>query len=143
MNQCFKILHLALVACHQAPEVLQPRVRALNDPAPLVPSQLPPVLMRRHPVVLPPRNNRLNLTLVQKRPRRVAVVAAVGDQALRFVRATTFATSPLYFDIVERTFKELDFGRGSLFHEYSERSTRAICQNHKLCALPALGLANA
>src|SRR4051794_29699938 len=108
MDKCFKVLNLTLVAGHQPPEVLQPRVRALDNPAPLVAPELPPVLMRRLPVVPALRDDRLDVALHQKRPRRVGVVAAVGDEPLRLVRAAPPAAPPLHFDAVERAFEELN-----------------------------------
>ena len=77
MNQRFKVLNLALVTYHQAAEVLQPRVCPLNEPAPLVAPQALPVLMRRHPVVAPSRDDRLNRSLDQQRPRIIAVISAM------------------------------------------------------------------
>lgn len=69
MNQCFKILRLPLVAAHQAPDVLQPRVGPLDDPPALIPSEFAPVLVRGHTIVQPPRNNRLDLTRDQQQYR--------------------------------------------------------------------------
>src|SRR5215204_5977264 len=143
MDKCFKVLNLALIARNEAAEVLQPRVRALDNPPPLVTPQFPPVLVRRLPVVPALRDDRLDLALDQQRPRRVAVVAAVGDEPLRLVRpASLLPAPPLHFDAVERPFKEFDLRRGSRLHEYSERSTLAIRQNHKLRPLAAFGLAH-
>jgi hypothetical protein len=142
MNHRFEVLNISLVAGDQPTEVLQPRVRLLNDPSALVSSQLPPVLMCRHPVVLPPRDDRLYLTLHQKRTHRVAVIATVCNQPLRLVWATALTSASFHFDRVERFFKELDFRGRSRLHAYSERSTLAICQNHKLRSLTAFGLAH-
>src|SRR5215213_1763006 len=142
MDKCFKVLNLALVAGDQAPEVLQPRVRALDNPAPLIAPQLPPVLVRRLLVVPALRDDGLDLARDQQRSRRVAVITAVGDQPLRLVRAASLAAPPLHLDAVERAFEELALRRGSRLHAYSERSTLAICQNHKLRPLAALGLAH-
>src|SRR5436305_6242672 len=142
MNQCFKVLNLALVAGHQAPEVLQPRVSPLDNPPALVTPELAPILMRRHSVVLPLRDDRLDFAFHQQRSRRVAVIAAVCNQALGLVRAASDPASPLELHRVERAFEEFDFRGGSLLHAYSERSTLAICQYHKLCPLTAFGLAH-
>src|SRR5215216_2270277 len=142
MNQCFKVLNPMLIANHKTAEVLQPRVGALDDPSALVTSELASILMRRHRVVLAARDNRLNLTLHKQRPRRIAVIGAICNQAFRFVRAASGPASPLDLHRVERAFEEFDLRRGSLLHAYSERSTLAICQYHKLCPLTAFGLAH-
>ena len=142
MNQRLKILRLALITHHQAAEILQPGIRPLDDPPPLVAPQLAPILMRRHPIILALRDERLNLPLNQHCPRWVAVISAVANQALRFVWSPPRATPLLYLHLVERLLKEFDFRRGSLLHVYSERSTRAIGQYHKLRSLAALSFAD-
>lgn len=123
-------------------EVLQPRVRPLDDPPAPVAPQLPPVLVRRLPVVAPLRDNRLDVARDQQRPRRVGVVAAVGDQPLRLVWSAVLPAPPLYLHRVERALEELNLRGGSRLHAYSERKTRAICQNHRLRPLAAFGLAH-
>src|SRR5215213_561859 len=142
MNHCFKVLNLALVADNQAPKVLQPRVSPLDDPSALVSSQLSPVLMRRHSIVPPSRDDRFDLPLDQQRSRRITVIAAICDQPLRLMWATPLTSAPFHLDAVERAFEEFDLCRGSRLHAYSERSTLAICQYHKLCPLAAFGLAH-
>jgi hypothetical protein len=142
MDECFEVPDLPLVAHDEPAEVLQPRVRPLDDPAPLVTPQLAPVLVRRLLVVPALRDDRFDVARYQQRPRRVGVVAPVGDEPLRLVRAPVLPAPPLHFNRVERPFEEPDFRRGSRLHAYSERKTRAICQNHKLRPLAALGLAH-
>src|SRR2546421_11805547 len=126
MNECFKVLDLPLVARDEAAEVLQPRVRTLDDPPAPIASQLSPVLVRGDSVVQACRDDRLNVALHQQRPCRVAVVAAVSDEPLRLVRAAVAPAPPLDLHRVERAFEELDLRRGSRLHAYSERKTRAI-----------------
>ena len=142
MHHCFKVLSLALVASNQPPEVLQPRVGALDDPSALVPSEFASILMRRHPVVPTRRDDRLDVTFDQQRTRRIAVLTTVCNQPLRLVRSASLPTSPLDLHRVESAFEQFNFRRGSRLHAYSERSTRAICQYHKLCPLAAFGLAH-
>ena len=142
MNQRLKILRLALIAHHQTAEVLQPGIRALDNPPPFVASQLAPILMRRHLVILTLRDDWLNLSLHQQQPRRVTVIGPVANQPLRLMRSPVLAASLLHLHLVERCFKEFDFRRGSRLQVYSERSTRAIGQYHKLRSLAALGFAD-
>lgn len=142
MNHRFKVLNIALVAGHQAPKVLQPRICPFDDPSALVASMLSPVLMCRHSVVLPPRDDRLDLTLDQQRSRRVAVIGAVCNQPLRLMWATALTAATFHFDAIERLFEKFDFRGGSLLHAKSSRSTLAICQYHKLRPLAAFGLAH-
>src|SRR5437762_521652 len=142
MNHCFKVLNIALIADNQTSKVLQPRVSPLDDPSALVTPELSPVLMRRYSIVLPTRDDRFDLPIDQQRSRRITVIAAICNQPLRLVRATPRTLSSFHLDAVERSFKEFDLRRGSRLHAYSERSTLAICQYHKLCPLAAFGLAH-
>jgi len=128
MNQRLKILRLPLIAHHQPAEVLQPGFRALDNPSPFVASPLAPILMRRHSIILPLRDDWLNLSLHKQQARRVTIIGPVADQTLRLVRTSPLAASLLHLHPVERGFKEFDFGRGSRLQVYSERSTRAIGQ---------------
>jgi len=142
MNQCLKIFRFPLIAHHQAPEVLQPQIGSLNDPPPLVAPQLPSILMRRYAIILALRDDWFNLALHQQGSRWVAVIGAVANQAFRLMRSSPLAAPLLHLHLAQSCFQEFDLRRGSRLHENSERSTRAICQNHKLRAFAALGLAN-
>ena|ERR1051326_6163698 len=137
MNKCRKRLSRALIAHHQPPEGLQPRVGALNDPAPLVPSELASVLVRRHPVVPARRDDRLNRALDQQGSHLIAVVTAVGDQSFGLATPGAAASDA---PILKRLLKQFHLRRGSLLHVYSERSTRAIGQYHELRSLASFSL---
>jgi hypothetical protein len=142
MHKRFKMLDMMLIAHDQAPEVLPPRVGALNDPAVAISSELSSILMRCDGVVLPAWDNRFNGACDQQRPRPIAVISAVGNQALRLAGGAPPAPPSGHVETIERPLEEGDFRRGRLLHAYSERSTLAICQNHKLCPLAACGLAH-
>jgi hypothetical protein len=137
MNKSSKNLLRPLIAYDESAEGLQPRVTPLYDPSSLVPSHLSPVLMRCYCVVAPRWNNRLNPSLHKQRPHPIAVVPTVADQPLRL---TSLAFARPHLNIVERRFDKFDFRRGSLLQVYSDRSTRAIGQYHKLCSLAAFSL---
>ena len=140
MNKRLKVLDRTLISHNQSAEVLQPGVGSLNYPSALVPPQPAPVLMGSHFVVLPLGDDWLDLSLHQKRSRRVRVIPSIPYQPLRLMRTPPLASPSFHLNTVECSFKEFDFRRGSLLHAYSERSTLAICQYHKLCPLAAFGL---
>ena len=142
MNQRFKVLKIALVAGHQTPEVLQPRVRSLNNPASFVAPEFPPVLVRRRRVVPPFRDDRLDLPLYEQSARPITIVATICNQTLGLVWATAGTPAALHLDAVECPFEEFHFRRGRLLHAYSERSALAICQYHTRRPLAACGLAH-
>jgi hypothetical protein len=132
MNQRRKDGGRPFIPHHEAAEALQPRVRPFDDPPVPVPPQLPPILMRRPPVIAPRRNNRLDAPLDQQCPYSVAVVSAIRDQPLGpAAPGTASADAP----VPQRRVQEFSLRGGSLLHMYSERSTRAIGQNHELCSL--------
>ena len=137
MNQSGENLLRPLVANYHPAEGLQPRITPLYDPSPLVPSHLPPVLMRSYCVIGASRYDWLNPALHQQRSHRVGVISSIPDQSLRL---PSLSLARLHFDTVERRLDELDLRRGSLLQVYSERSTRAIGQYHKLCSLAAFSL---
>jgi len=136
MKHSCKHSHRTLITYGQPPEVLQPSIGALDNPAMSVAPQLAPILMRSFAVILPRRNDRLDLTLHQQLSHSVAVVASIANQA--FGVALKFRL----VEVFKRRFEQFDFGRGRRLHVYSERSTRAIDQYHKLCSLAALGFAD-
>jgi hypothetical protein len=137
MNQRSKHSGRPLIPHHQPAEGLEPRVRPLDNPPAFVAPQLAPVLMRRHPVIAPGRDDRLDVPLHQQSTQRVAVVAPVGDQPLRLA---PLGPPPADAPILKRLLKQLHLRGGSLLHVYSERSTRVIGQYHELRSLAALGL---
>jgi hypothetical protein len=123
---------------HDTPaEMLQPTVAPFYDPPPLVPAHLTAVLMCRHGVIGPSRYDRLGPALDQQRSHGVAVIASVTYQPPRFATLTLVC---LHSDALESGFNQPHFRRGSLLQVYSERSTRAIGQYHKLGSLAALRL---
>jgi hypothetical protein len=117
----------------------EPRERALDDPpAPIAP-QLPAILMRGMLVAAARRDNRLNPPTGQPGPQRVAIIASIRDQSLWSLAGASRFPRPADGDRVERRFEERDFCRGSRLQVCSQRSTRAIDQNHPLRALAPLG----
>ena len=135
-KRCKYLLRSFIAHCELA-EVLQPTVASLYDPPPLVPSHLPPVLVRRNFVIGSSRYDWLYASLHQKCSHRVAVIPAVAYKPLWFASR---ALASLHLHVCKRRFNKLHFRRGSLLQVYSERSTRAIGQYHKLCSLAALSL---
>ena len=111
MNERLKVLHLPLVAHHEAPEILQPRASPLNNPPAAVAPQPAPILMRCYSVVLALRDDWLDVFTDQQGTRLVAVIAAICNQPLRFVRSAARASAPFDFDGVECGFEEFNFCR--------------------------------
>ena len=141
MNQRCEVLIIALVAGNQALEVLQPRVRSLNNPASFVAPEFPPVLVRCHHVIPPLRDGRLDRTLHEQGARRCDRSCDLQSDA-QACRETAGTQPALHLDAVKCPFEEFHFRRGSLRHAYSERSTPAICQYHRRRPLTVCGHAH-
>jgi hypothetical protein len=130
----------SLIAHHQAAEIAKPGECALDDPPPAIAPQFPAVLMRRM-LVIPSRwDDGLNAPSSQAGTQGVAVIAPIGDQTLGPLPGPPGFTRPPDRDRVERPFEEGDLRWGGRLQVCSQRSTRAIDQNHPLCALAPLGL---
>lgn len=137
MNQCDEVHGQSFIANHQSAKVLQPRIGAFDNPAPLVTSKFPTILVRRDSVVGTRWDDRLNVSLEQQHSRRVAVVGPIPNQSFGLVASPIAMTNG---HTVQCRFQQFHFRRGSLLHVYSERSTRAIGQYHKLCSLASFSL---
>lgn len=137
MNQRPKDGGRPFILHHEAAEALQPRVRPLYDPPTPIPPQLTPVLMRRPPVMVPRRNNRLDVPLDQQCPRGIAIISTIGDQP---PGPAALGTASADMPVPQRRLQELYPRGGSRLRLYAERSTRAIGQNHELCSLASFRL---
>ena len=87
MDKCGKVHHRMFIAHDQAAKILQPRVRALNNPPTPVPTQLAAILMRGASILAPLGDDRLDRLFDQHEPDSVAVGAPIGNQSLGFDRA--------------------------------------------------------
>ena len=93
MDKCCKVHHRLFIAHDQAAKILQPRVRALNNPPTPIPTQLAAILMRSDSILAPLGNERLDRLFDQHGPDSIAVVAPIGNQSLRFDRAALGAAA--------------------------------------------------
>jgi hypothetical protein len=141
MTQCVTVLHLALVAGHQAPAVLPPRVRALTPPASCAAPELPPGLLRRRRVMPPLREERRARTRPERGARPGAVLAALGPQTRRGVGAAAYTSAARPLATGEGPGEAFHCRRGRLRPASAARRTRAICQDHQRRPLAACGLA--
>jgi hypothetical protein len=130
----------AVITHHQAPEKSQPRVGALDFPAPFVAPQLASVRIRLLLSVLPIRGNQLHAPSFQSAPQRIAVISRVGYDALRTLPRPAARARDL--DLGKRGFCQRDFVRGCRRQENSQRNTLAINQNHPLRTLAPLGFSH-
>ena len=134
--------HQSVPSHGQPAEVAKPGNRPLDDPSPAVAPEFPSVLARGLLAVRAMRDDRPDAPIKQSFPERVAVVTPIRDQALGTGSGTSRA-EPADRDRIERFAQELDPRRRCRVQVCSQLSTRAICQNHPLRALAALGLAHA
>jgi hypothetical protein len=132
----------AVVAHNQTPIVPEPTDGALDDPAPLIPPEGSPILGRRPLPVPVMGRDQLDSSFRQSLAQRVAVIAAVGDHALRFLPGAARMMTSSYADRFERGLREPDFRRGCRVKVVSQRKTRAVDHHHPLRAFPPAGFAH-
>ena len=132
----------AVIAHDESAEVAEPGEGAFHDPPSLVAAQGSSVLRRRPAPILPMRGDQLDAARRQLLTQRIAIVAAIGDQAERLLpRATGVMPTP-YADRRERRRDEPDLRRGCSLKVVSQRNTRAVDHHHPLRALAPLGLSD-
>jgi hypothetical protein len=127
----------AVVTNSQPPVVAEPGVGAFDFPASAVSPQLASVIESLVLFVPAVGSNQLDAALFHSSPQRIAIVAFVGNDALRFVAWP--AAPSRYFHPRQRGFGEGDFVRRGRRQECSQRNTLAVDQYHPLRALAALG----
>ncbi len=131
-----------LVAHDQPPEVVQPRVGALDNPPPAIAAQAASILVGSPTVVRASRNDGLDAAGVQGGTDRIAIVSPVGNQPIRPLARTPSAMDTRDGDRGQGGSQQGYLCRGRRRHVKSKRSTRAINQYHKLRAFAALGFAD-
>jgi hypothetical protein len=130
----------AVITHCQSAEVAEPGVGAFDFPTTFVAPQLASVVIQLLPFVPAVRSNQLDTALFQPLPQRIAVIALVGDDALRFRPRPSTAARHSY--LRERGFSEADLVGCGRCQECSQRNTLAVDQYHPLRALAALGFSD-
>src|SRR6516162_2656073 len=132
-------LERAIVAHHQAPEIAQPRVGALDNATTLIAPQRSPVLRGRTNAILLVRTDQLDPATSQAIPQRIAIVGFVSDHTHGFLSRSPRMVDSAYADRRERRFREPDFRRGCRVKVVSQRKTAAVDHHHPLRPLAPLG----
>ena len=132
----------AVVAHHQSTEVAEPSEGAFHGPPSLIATQCPTVLRRGFTSLLAMRGDQLDIALGQLLAQRIAIVAAVADEAEGLLPGTPGLMPPTYTDRRQRRFDELDLRGGGRVKVVSQRKTRAVDHHHPLRSLAPLGLAD-
>ena len=131
-----------VVAYDQASEVPQPRVGALDDPAPFVPPKRAAILRCRPNAISLVRTDQFAPALPQPLAQWIAVVRFVSDYPHRLLPWPTGVMTPPYLDRRERRFREPDFRRGCRVKVLSQRKTAAVDHHHPLRPLAPLGFSD-
>jgi hypothetical protein len=130
----------AVVTNCQSAKVTEPGVRPFDFPAAFIAPQLASIVKGFFVFVPAVGSNQLDPALFHASPQRIAVVAFIGNDALRF---GAWPSAPArYFNPCERGFGESYFVRRGRREECSQRNTFAVDQYHPLRALAALGFAD-
>ncbi len=139
-----RLIHhdISFVAYDESPEVSEPGDGSFDDPAPSIAPQRTAILCRRFDAVDLVRADHLDAARRQSLPQRIAVVAAVQNDALRSIsRSAAPCTRHLHRG--QRRFQQLHFRRRGRCQEDSQRKTRAVSHHQPLCTLSTLGFSHA
>jgi hypothetical protein len=143
MNEPPKASQQSVISDEQPSKILEPGVASLDDPAPLVPSEVAAILVSSNAVVSLCRNHRLDATSGQLGPQFVAVIAPVSYQPSDTLHRSRPANAKLWYaNLAKRAQGKLYLcGRGGLEFD-RERSAVAIGNKHELRALTFFGLSD-
>lgn len=125
------------MAYKQSAELAEPSVGALDDPAALVESEFPAVLVLPFLAVLSIGDDEVDSSFLQPFAQRIGVVGAVGDHPFRLRSQSAFGARD--FDLGERGFRKRNLFRRGTFKPNSQRKTATVDQYHPLRALATLG----
>src|ERR1700674_3517914 len=131
-----------VVAHDQASEVPQPRVGALDDPAPFVPPKRAAILRCRPNAISLVRTDQCDPALPQPLSQWIAIVRFVSDYPHRLLPWPTGVMTPPYPDRRPRRFREPDFRRGCGVKVLSQRKTADVDHHHPLRPLAPLGFSD-
>jgi hypothetical protein len=137
MNKSSKNLDRRFVPYSQSAKVLKPGISCFDDQSMLISSQFAPILVSGDLIVTTCRNDRLDTAPDQPGSKLIAVIGQVSHQSFWF---TMLTLSNFYSNIIQRCFGQFYFRWEVLLHVYSERSTCAIGQYHKLCSIAVFSL---
>ncbi len=139
-----RTIHLceALISDEQPSKVSQPCNCPLDNRAMAIAPQLASILMRCPPMPRACWDDGLNAALCQTLAEGIGVIRPIQNQALGFLARTTGPMAVRHSDSRQGSFQQGHFCRGCRVQVNSQRSTRAIDQNHTLCAFATLGLAD-
>lgn len=142
MNEARKCFDQPLVSHVKPAEVLEPCICSLDDPAPSISPEPSAILVRSPLVVAPRRIDGLDPPCRKPLPKRIRIVGPIEHKAFGPAARPSAMTRPRYRHSGQHRLQQRYLRRGRRFQGNSERSTLAIDQNHKLCALAPLGLAD-
>src|SRR6266481_5231621 len=131
-----------VVAHDQASEVPQPRVGALDDPAPFVPPKRAAILRCRPNAISLVRTDQFDPALPQPLSQWIVIVRFVSDYPHRLLPWPTGVMTPPYPDRRERGFREPDFRRGCRVKVLCQRKTAAVDHHQPLRPLAPLGFSD-
>ena len=119
----------------QSSKRAEPGNRSFYDPSFAIDPQTSSIFVPAIHSILAIRTDQRDATFGEARPKRVAVVGAIADQALRIPPMRRHPRG-------ERLVDERDLGRRGRGEAYSQRNTLTLHQYHALCTFPALGRAD-
>ncbi len=127
-------LNQSLMSYYQSAELTQPSKCTLNYPSPLVPTHLAPILVSGSLIVNSSWDYWLNTTSFEYLTQHVRVITPICYESLGALAWSPCPVSAPHSDGPEGMSQQLYLRWGCRVQICSQRSTRAIDQNHPLCA---------
>ena len=131
----------AIVAHDESAEVAEPSKGAFHGPPSLIAAQRSAILGWGLAPVLAMRCDQLDAARRQLLSQRIAIVAAVGDEANRLLPRLPGSMPSPYTNVRERRFDEFDLGGGGRVKVVSQRKTLAVDHSNLKCHSPVLHFA--
>src|SRR5437870_3973426 len=132
----------AIVANDQAAIIAQPREGAFYLPATPVTAERAAILRARLAAIPAMWGNQFHASRRQPCTQRIAVIAAIPNDALGFLARPAPSPTASHTDGGERFFRKPRFVRGRRVKLLSQRNTLAVDHHHPLRALAPLGFSD-
>jgi hypothetical protein len=142
MNESFIDFCRPFISRRYSAKVMEPGIRSFDNPSMAIAPQFSSILMCSIFVSLSRGYDGLNPLFRKLLAKPVGIVGPVHHYPIWSLARTAFLALASHGNFIHCRLKKIYLGRGCRVHVNSERSTRAIDQNHKLRSLPPLGFAD-
>lgn len=138
MKECAVNSNVVFPSDDEPPVIAQPGESSFNFPAAFVPAKFSAVFVFSFFIIFTIRANQVNALLSQTFPQRIAIIAFVSDDPLRFLFGPSASVTG-HSHILQRLFKELNFAGARRVQVVPQRNSLAVDHHHPLRAFAPFG----